>query len=204
MQKYLIYFSFFYNEFMKRYLQEKHHYSEYEIQQLEYFFKTFFSEISKMILFGILFFPVIDRYGIAILFMWVCRSLLGGIHFKTYLGCLSGSFLYLLFVLALSHFIYPDKFLQTSFILLCIVLILYIGPVVSVYRKPPGKTKIRKIKLLFSVFMLSYCFSMWLFPEHIYFNVGFWSVVVHSLQLMIAKIQRKEMCYESRTTQDDS
>ena len=107
---------------MKKYLQENHQYSEYEILQLEYFFKTVFSEISKLVLFGIIFFPVIDRYGIAILFMWVCRSLLGGFHFKTYLGCLSGSFLYLLFVLLLSNYIYPEKNIQVLFIIICLFL----------------------------------------------------------------------------------
>lgn len=189
---------------MKKYLQEKHAYSEYEILQLEYFFKTFFSEISKLVLFGVLFFPVFDCFGIAILFMWFCRSLLGGIHFKTYPGCLCGSFLYLLIIILLSHYVYFTKLTQLSFILLCIMLTLYIGPIVSVYRRPPGITKIRNIKFIFSIFMLLYCLFICFFPKHIYFNVGFWSVVIHSLQLLIAKIQRKEMCYESRTSQNDS
>ncbi len=71
----------------KRYLKEP--ITSAVIRSHRYFlFKTLASEISKIIIMGILFHEHITLYFFALFVMIFLRTSMGGLHFYTYAGCL--------------------------------------------------------------------------------------------------------------------
>lgn len=116
---------------IKKYLQETYHMSNYEIAHIIFLFETSFSELSKMVIIGILFHKHLGVYLFALCIMLYLRVATGGLHFYTYLACLTISALYIsLAVLVLPQITLPSRLLPG--ILLISILICYqTGPVVS-------------------------------------------------------------------------
>lgn len=73
-----------------------------------------------------------------------------------------------------------------------------IGPIASPFRPSPDSILIKKcqntgfvIIFIFIIFV-SFFHEFSLFAT--YFQVGFWTIVLHTAQLFIAKISKKEEC----------
>ena len=45
-----------------------------------------------------------------------------------------------------------------------------------------------------SIFIFLYTLVLYIMPENRYINTGFWIIILHSLQLIAAKIQKKGAC----------
>ena len=69
---------------IKNYLREKHQISNYQIAQIEFLFKTIFSEFSKIMIIGLLFHNQLEAYLFALCIMLFMRCSTGGLHFYTY------------------------------------------------------------------------------------------------------------------------
>ena len=174
------------------YVQNKYHYSNYQKKKKKFLFKTIFSEISKILLMGILFFHHLDLYLFALLVMLCLRCCTGGFHFYTYWRCLAASVLFLAFpVMVLPQFFIPlllRMLLLTTCLLGCYVM----GPVPSKYRPmPTSKTK-KGCRIMAGGCIILYSFLIYIFPENPLCNAGFWIIILHTLQLIAAKVKRKE------------
>jgi hypothetical protein len=66
---------------IKNYLREKHQISNYQIAQIEFLFKTIFSEFSKIMIIGLLFPNQLEAYLFALCIMLFMRCSTGGLHF---------------------------------------------------------------------------------------------------------------------------
>ena len=73
---------------IKQFLKERYNLSNYQIAQIAFFFKNIFSELSKMLIMGILFHRHLKMYFFLLFLMCLLRSFSGGIHFYTYKNCL--------------------------------------------------------------------------------------------------------------------
>lgn len=178
-------------EQLKLYLKDTYELSNYQIAQIAFLFKTLGSELSKMILMGIFFHNKITYYLFALLIMLLIRSFMGGIHFYTYLQCLAGSTLYLwLAIYALPQISLP-KYLQIAAMLLCVLICNYIGPITSKYRPKSCKERFPLFMKIANVVLFAYTLILYILPEQDYLYVGFWVVILHSLQLILAKIKKK-------------
>lgn len=184
---------------MKSKLKELFNYSDYEIEQLSYLFRSIFSELSKFFLFLLIFYNSTERFSVAILFMWICRSLMGGIHFKHYFSCFFASFIYLCFCQFLPDYISVYKPLALLVIILCLIIGQILGPILSLYRRPPSRTKVRFITSIYSFLILVFFVVYVTHPQQLFLEIGFWSIVIHTLQIIIAKILRKEKNHEQNT-----
>lgn len=178
----------------KRYLKNTYELSDYQIAQIFFLFKTIFSEVSKILIIGFLFRKQLSLYVFALFVMIFLRSFMGGIHFYTYLNCLFGSALYL----GLSIYVLPHIsiafYLRIILLLLSILICNYIGPVTSKYRPKSCKKHFTRCKKLASSFIVFYTLILCIMPENNkYLCVGFWVIMLHSLQLVIAKIRKKEV-----------
>lgn len=177
---------------LRQLLKEKYNLNNYQIAQLSFLFKTLSSEMSKMFIMGIIFHKHLPLYFFALFIMLILRCTTGGLHFYTYMGCLITSIVYM----GISIWILPNVILPTNvkilFLLLCIITCNYVGPVPSKYRPLYSKKQVKTYKTIASIFIFLFTLILYITPESPYFTVGFWIIILHSLQLIIAKLRRKE------------
>lgn len=175
-------------------LKAKYNLSNYQIAQLTFLMKTIFSEISKMLIMGFLFYPHFTLYLFALLVMLCLRCTSGGLHFYTYFGCLFASTIYLWFaIILLPNLILPID-IQLIMLLCSLTICYFCSPVTSKYRPEYPKYITQKCRTIVCIFIFIYTLILYIIPENNYFSVGFWVIILHSLQLLVAKIQKKGVC----------
>ena len=178
-------------ESIKRQIKEKYHLTNYQVSLVAFLAKTLGSELSKMLIMGILFRDQLPLYLWALFIMMLLRCSTGGLHFYTYPACLLGSTIYLgLCVLILPRLLLP-KYLQLLFLAGSLLICYRIGPVTSKYRPDPlpaGAKKFRNFTC-FTIFL--YALFLYIMPQNSFIAVGFWVIILHSLQLSAAKIRKK-------------
>lgn len=175
----------------RKYLKEKYQVSSYQIAQIEFLFKTIFSELSKMLIMGILFHRNLDLYLCALCVMFYLRSTTGGLHFYTYIKCLACSALFIWLAVFLLPRLTLPSFVQTGVLLISLIVCYLIGPVVSKYRPEPSPQQFQHFRNVTCMGIFVYAVILYVFPENRFTIVGFWIIVLHSLQLTVAKIRRK-------------
>lgn len=168
--------------------------------RLTYIISCIIYEGSKILLFLAFFFCIhkLDGFIYSLIILLPLRIISGGLHFKHYTACLLFSFLYFYVVnVLLMPFRLP---LTISFILLtvCAVINYKIGPITSNSRPQLQPEEIRKGKL--NIFIAT-CYDLILtilFFDSAISTVGFWTIVLHTLQLVLAfwKKKRGEICVQ--------
>lgn len=177
---------------IKQSLTKKYGFSNYEVAQLEFLFKTFASEISKIIIMAILFRNQITVFLFALFVMLLVRCTTGGIHFNTYLKCFIGSTLYLWLAIVLLPQIILPPVLRILLCVLCALICCRIGILTSPNRLEPTETFRKQCRVIVTAFHLVYACLLYIMPESQYIIAGFWIIILHSLQLLAAKYKRKE------------
>ncbi len=176
-----------------KYIQENMEYSDYEIAMLKYQLTAFSYDISKLVIMAILFFflDLFPQYCIAVITLLLLRTTTGGLHFKTYIGCLL--FTLCFFITAVS--ILPQfKIHQLTIIILlyiCILIVNIIGPITSNYRPIPNGILIKKCKRNAGNFIFLYSLFTIIIPLNQYIITGFWVIILQTLQLVFAYIHKK-------------
>lgn len=178
-------------EKLKKHLKDTYQLSNYQIAQLAYVLKTFTSELSKMLIMIILFHRQLPAYLFSLFIMLFLRCSTGGLHFYTYIGCLLASITYIYFAIFILPTLLLPAFMQLLLLLLCVVVCYHIGPVVSKYRAKPSQTLFTRGRNTTCTFIFIYALILYIMPANHLMNVGFWVIILHSLQLIIAKIKKK-------------
>lgn len=184
-------FEFEGGDHMKQLLKTYYEFSDYQIAQLEYLFKTILSEISKMLFMGILFRHELDLYIISLLVLCLLRTSTGGLHCKTYLTCLLSSTLYMIMAIRILPLIPVLLIIKIILLLPCIIINYWVGPVTSDVHLPLTEDIIRSGRMRAASLILLFTVTMVIIPENKYTISIFWIVIIHSLQLIIAKIRKK-------------
>lgn len=178
-------------ELIKNRLKEKYQLSNYQIAQIAFLFKTLLSELSKMLIMGILFHNQLTLYLFVLFVMLFLRCSTGGLHFYTYWGCLASSIIFVGLALLILPLITLPIYIQLLLLLICILVCNFVGPVVSKYRPTPSKELYTRGKNTTCMFIFIYSLVLYIIPENAYLTVGFWTIILHSLQLIAAKIRKK-------------
>lgn len=176
---------------IEKYIKEKYGLSNYQMAQLAFVFKTCFSELSKILIMGILFHNQLKLYIFILLLMCFLRSFSGGIHFYTYRGCLIMSILYMWSVIKIFSNISLPLYAQLFLLLICLIICYAIGPVLSKYRTNFPEKQLHFCRNITCLIIFIYAIVMYIIPENPYFRAGFWMIIFHSLQLSLAKIRKK-------------
>ncbi len=177
---------------IKNTLMEKYGLSPYQVAQLFFLWKTVASDFSKMCIMALLFHRQFATFLFALILMLILRCSTGGIHFYTYLQCLLGSTLYMWLAITLLPHITLSLPVSVTSLVLCALGCFLIGPVPSRYRLPYSETFKQRCKAIVSISILLYAFLFCIMPESPYFIAGFWVIILHFLQLLVAKYTRKE------------
>lgn len=176
---------------IKNYLMKKYHLGSYQIAQITFLLKSIGSELSKIVIMGILFHGRFAAYLFALFIMACLRCTTGGLHFYTYAGCLAASILYLWTALYILPHIRVAGFISTVLLLACILACYSTGPVTSRYRTTFSSDRLKKCRSFACGFIFIFTLAMYIIPEKGCMTTGFWVIILHSLQLMAAKIIRK-------------
>lgn len=175
---------------MKELLKSYYGFSNYQIAQLEFFFKTVFSEISKILIMGVFFRNELDIYFITLLAMCFLRTSTGGLHCKTYWGCLSGSTVYMVISIKVLPLIPVPVMLMATLLIPCIFINYLVGPVTSDVHMPLTTEIIKKSRIKAALFIALYTVVILVFPKSVYTPAIFWITIIHTLQLIAAKIRK--------------
>lgn len=179
-------------------IQVMYGYTDYEMAIIKYSVTVLFSELSKILILGILFAIIgkLDLFIASSSLLILLRLNGGGYHCKHYTTCL------LLTALVLSAAIVflplitiPNYSIVLITLTLCLFVTYYIGPVPSPFRPEPDHLLIKQCNnksfliIFFFIIIVSIFNSNVLFKPYII--VGYWTIILHTLQLIIAKILRK-------------
>lgn len=176
---------------MKNLLKTYYQFTDYQIAQLHHLSKTIFSEISKLLIMGIFFRNELDIFCAAIITLWLLRISTGGIHCKTYISCFLLSFTYMFISIRLLPLIPINKLFQMILLFVCIQVNYRIGPVTSDIHLPLTQKYIKKGRLNAFVIIFFFLVITYIIPENKYITACFWIIILHTLQLIIAKIRKK-------------
>ena len=173
-------------------IKKTYDFSDYQIAQLRFFFLSMFSEISKLLLISLFFIDRLPLFIWTIIIFQVFRSSCGGLHCKTYWGCFFVSLGYMILSIRILPLIPTDKLFQIVTLFLCIIVSYRIGPLTSVLH--PVLSEAVNIRLKNRVFFLIFIYLtiLYIVPQNPYLVVGYWVIILNTLQLIAAKIQKKE------------
>lgn len=161
--------------------------------KLHYVISCIIYEGSKIFLF-LIFFSCIHQLNslfYSMIILLPLRIISGGLHFKHYTACLAFSFLYFyMAIVVLEPFKLPIG-ISSLLLIVCAVINYKIGPVTSISRPQLKPEEIKKGKL--NIFIAT-CYEViltMLFFDTVLSTIGFWTIVLHTLQLIIANFRKK-------------
>lgn len=175
---------------MKELLKRHYHFSNYQIAQLEFFFKTVFSELSKILIMAFIFRHELDVYFFTLLAMCLLRTSTGGLHCKTYARCLVASSLYMITVIKILPLILLPLAIMLLLLFPCVFINYFIGPVTSDVHMPLSEETINKNRFKAALYVTLYMIVIMVNPNNIYTTAIFWVIIIHTLQLIAAKIRK--------------
>ena len=72
----------------------------------------------------------------------------------------------------------------------------YVGPVTSAVHLPLKNGVVKRVKIQAFLFIFFFIVLTYIVPENPYITVGFWVIILHTLQLVVARIIKKGEPYE--------
>lgn len=174
-----------------RFFQTKYHLTDYQTRQLAFLLLTFSSELSKLLLLGVLFHSDLKQYLFATAILLLLRTTSGGLHFKTYWGCFLTSACYYFLALKILPKISVSASVQMLLLLLCLCIICRIGAVTSSKRPVPSEQVLARSRRRSLLILFPYLLATYIIPENRYLYVGFWVIILHTLQLLCAHFLEK-------------
>ena len=171
-------------------IQSIYGFSDYQIAQLRFTFRTFISEISKLIILAFVFRNNLPLFVWAAVILRLTRASTGGIHCNSYISCLLFSYVFLALSINVLPSIYLNIILELYILSLCMAISFFIGPVISTkHLALTDKTRLKlKFKLSLTIFL--YMIFLFIMPENPYSITGFWVIVLNTLQHIFSKLQK--------------
>lgn len=188
-------------------LQKEYGFSDYQVKLLRFSFTGILYDVSKTLIFMVYFTAIgkLPEFLFALVPLVLLRTRSGGIHFRKYWTCFFFSFLYLCLVIHVLPGTIPLHPLAVyPVLLICAVADYLAGPnslkekivAQDAVLKDDLKGRVRKAKIECFQVVLIVAVLMFLFPGNRYLAVSFWTVVVHTVQLVITKIMREVRYHE--------
>lgn len=188
-------------QFMNQYGQAK----GYEAKQLYYMIDVLFGELLKFIILTVFFalFGVLQAFLYALGALLVIRTLVGGLHFKTFRSCLIFTLFFMVMILVSDHLFSVSDTGWWLGAIGSISIILIGAPVQSKLRPPLSQNKKTVVKTLAIIWILSHLISHAYFV-HPYLSISYWVMIYVIVQLLIGKgvIYYEEKIIRSSSTLD--
>lgn len=160
---------------------------------LSYVIKCYLYDLSKLFLLIATFtyLNLLDQFLYCYLLLLKLRTLAGGLHFRKYISCLLFSMAFFLCIIKVLANIKPALSLCTVTLFLCTIIICILGPIHS-SSKPSLDSKHRMHFKKDGTMAAAYCSALTLVLYHTEYGVaGFWTIILYTLQLIAAYLQKK-------------
>lgn len=186
------------------YFEKEFNLSVIDKSKLKYSLEVLINEISKLLILLILFSVAgkTKEFIYSLLALITIRPFAGGLHFKSYAGCLVFSGIFFASSMFLNNNIYLASNIPIIFILL-IATILFIAPITSENRPVYSKEKLLQFKLISLAIILIHFIAYTILNENSYLNNSIWIFILQSIQLIIKKgvnlYEKKKSCCQKVT-----
>ena len=164
-------------------------FTPYEVELIQYFFLCIAYEGSKFII--MLFFfrnlHLQNEFLTEIFVLITLRNFYGGIHFKHYLSCFAFTFGFVVTGLLLAHLIFLNNDTQIIILLLALFISCTIKPITSSNRSPLSRKQEAVYHICGITIILLHILCFIFCKTFPYRNICFWVIVLHTLQLIVAK-----------------
>lgn len=163
-----------------------------DVDFLKFAYKALFYDCSKMLIF-FLFSLIVHRGAACLLDLFLLaalRSNHGGIHLKHYWSCFALSFTVLIFSFTMPMLVTLQKPAMLAALLLCMLVNYLIGPLRSKQCRITDTSIFKKNQIGTFAIVFIYLISLYLLPASYTLATGFWTIMTHSAQLIIAKCMR--------------
>lgn len=180
-------------QMLSNFIDENMDISERDKKMLIFSITCIFYDVSKLLMFVILFALLhrLDLFLFAFIILLPLRLSSGGLHFKHYTSCLLFSLGYFLLVtIPLADIWLPLGNILIS-LGLCTIINGLLSPIRSASRPPLPPSEILRYK---KKALLATAFGILLLIVSYrtkYFPAGYWTILLHSVQLAIAKLRKK-------------
>lgn len=171
------------------YFQNQFQLNELEVIKFDYSLTVIINELSKFLIM-LLFFALFNQVKLflyIILALTSIRSYTGGLHFNTYLSCLTFSLIFFIFTAVSSLFIVLNTFVLTSIITFILIVLIFVPPIPAKSRSNYSKRKLLYFKTVSIVIFLIHLAFCYLFKNNLYLTTALWVYLYQSVQLIIAK-----------------
>lgn len=164
---------------------------EYQKKLREYMIKAVFYEVSKIFifLFVFMYLNLTVEYFVALFALMLLRNHGGGLHFQHYMSCLLVSFLFLYASIRFALLWQPDRILMGFCTLVCAPAGFFLVPVTSSNRPAATEQQRKHSKRCTLFIILSFFLVICICPLHPYLYIGFWTLILHIFQLLIAHMK---------------
>lgn len=168
-------------------------FTTYEIELLKYFYRSIFYDLSKFLLL-LLFYSILGlqmEFCIEMLILLSIRNFYGGIHFQHYSSCFMFTFIFSLMGIILAHTVLPDRHVQLMVLVIMSAVCMALKPVTAASRPELDSRKMIPYRICGACVLLLYITAFIMLQTFPYSNLCFWVIVLHTLQLIAAKLLRK-------------
>lgn len=170
--------------------------SELDKKVLRFSGKIIFSELSKIIIL-LIFFTLIHNtkeFLFATFALFPIRCQIGGLHCKTYWGCLTAT----LVIFFSAIMIFPQvlalpPLILTGTLILCALISVSIGPILNPTRPKLTSEQERRSKCIVLLFIFCYIMLSFALDFNHYTICGAWIIIIQTMQLIAANIKRRRL-----------
>ena len=155
--------------------------------------KCIMYDLSKFIVMSLFFYYIghLTQYLFAVLVSIPLRTQSGGLHFKHYWSCFLFSFGYFTIIICVLGKILLPCSLFLLLMLFCSIINFCLSPIQSATRPLLSDVKRQAIKKKSYIITIYCAVVILIFYQTSFASVGYWTIILHSLQLLIAYILKK-------------
>ncbi|NLL70630.1 MAG: accessory gene regulator B family protein [Epulopiscium sp.] len=163
--------------------------SDVESAKLRYSLEILFNDLSKFLILFFLF-SILGKksdFIYSAIALLLIRPFTGGLHFKTYSGCLLFSILFFASSIALKNFLSLTSIMISLLFISSIIAIFIFAPISNKDRPIYDDKKKKKFRFIGVIIALFHFSSFFLYKKNPYLMNSIWIIVLQSIQLLIAK-----------------
>ena len=176
-------------------LQGDNKYSELKYAKVTYSIEMLISELSKILIATIIFFMCgrFYEYVFCFVVLVLTRSFIGGLHAKTYIGCLGMSIFFFGFGMAIKEHVHLSIVVLLVMFLIYVLVIAFIAPVQSANRLKLDKRNKYKQKMCAVLFSTVFCVIVYnLFDQYFILLIYvYWFQMIAAIYKLISLGGRK-------------
>lgn len=175
---------------LHNYFKNEFNLSKIESAKLKYSLEIIFNDLSKLLIL-FFFFSIVGKksdFIYSAITLLLLRPFTGGLHFKTYYGCLFFTVVFFISCITFKNYFSINSLLIIFLLFIFLAaIILFFAPITSKSRPAYSDRKKQKFKLLSLIILFIHFFLFLFYKNNPYLMNSIWIMILQSIQLLIAK-----------------